>query len=116
MAVRIWSEVAWREKVGDELGMLAFGGQEDIALGEAGGLDCGGDVEDVVALGDGEGLGIDVALDEAGVDLGHGDGVVETVLPSLEGAAFLQTEETEAITTADDAASFHLGRYGRGAG
>ena len=56
-------------------------------LREAGGLDCLGDVEDVVALGDGEGAGVDVAADEAVVDLGHGDGVVEAVLAGLEGAA-----------------------------
>ena len=44
------------EEVGDELGVAALGGEEIVALGEAGGFDCGGDVEDVVALGDGEGL------------------------------------------------------------
>ena len=36
--------------------MLTFGGEKGVALSEAGGFDGCGDVEDVVALGDGEGL------------------------------------------------------------
>ena len=58
--------------------------------------DCLGDVEDVVALGDGEGDGVDVAAGDAGVDLGGGGGVVEAVLAGLEGAAFAEAEQSKA--------------------
>ncbi len=52
--------------LGDELGVLAFGGEEGVARAESGCLDRLGDVEDVVALGDGEGAGVDVAAEQAG--------------------------------------------------
>lgn len=38
---------------GDQFGVLSCGGKEGIAGAEAGGLDCLGDIEDVVALWDG---------------------------------------------------------------
>ena len=46
--------------------LAALGGEEVGAGGEAGGLDGLGDVEDVVALGDGEGYGVDVAAERGG--------------------------------------------------
>ena len=82
--------------------LAALGGEEVVALAEAGGLDRLGDVEDVVALGDGEGDGVDVAADEAGVDLGGGGGVVEAVLAGFELAAFDGAEEVEGVAAADD--------------
>ena len=91
-AVGVGEEVAFerlgvgagREEVGDEFGVLALGGEEGVAFGEPGGFDGGGDVEDVEALGDGEGLGVDVAADEAVVDLGWRDWMVEAVLAGFE--------------------------------
>ena len=63
--------------------MGALGAKEVGAGGESCGFNGLGDVEDVVALGDGEGLGVDVAADEAVVDLGWRDRVVEAVLAGL---------------------------------
>ena len=59
-AVGVGEEIAFErvgagaggEEVGDELGVLALGGEEGVTFGEAGGLGCGGDVEDVIALGE----------------------------------------------------------------
>ena len=65
-AVGVGEEIAFERggvgrEVGDQRGLAAFGGEEGIAGAKAGGLDRLGDVEDVVALGDGEGDGVDVA-------------------------------------------------------
>jgi hypothetical protein len=75
---------------------------------EAGGLDGVGDVEDVVALGDGEGAGVDVAADDAGVDLGGWRGMVEAVLTGEELAALCDSEEVEGIAAADCAGLLEL--------
>src|SRR3984957_5486662 len=93
---------------GDELGVLAGGGEKGLARAETGGLNCLGDVEDVVALGDGEGAGIDVAANDAVVDLGDGGGMVEAVLASLERAATKLTEQVEAEPVANDAIPLQL--------
>ena len=76
-AVGVGEEIALERggvgrEVGDEAGLAAFGGEEGVAGAEAGGVDCRGDVEDVVALGDGERDEVDVAAGDAGVDLGGG--------------------------------------------
>jgi len=105
--------VGW-DPLGDEFSVLALGGEEVVALGETGGFDCGGDIEDVVALGNGEGLGVNVALDEAGVDLGHGDWVVEAVLACFESAGFLQAEECKTVAAPDDTGLLHLSGDGGG--
>ncbi len=64
--------------------MLAFGGEEGVAGAEAGVLDGLGDVEDVEAFGDGEGSGVDFAVEDVVVHVGHGELVVEAVLACLE--------------------------------
>ena len=107
---------AWGEEIGDEFDVLALGGEEGFAFGEAGGFDCGGDVEDVEALGDGEGLGVDVAADEAVVDLGWWDRVVEAIFAGLEGAVAGEAEEGEGVAAADDAVFPQKGGDGGGAG
>ncbi len=106
----------WWQEAGEEFGVLAFGGEEDVAAGEAGGFGGGGDVEDVVALGDGEGLGVDVAAEEAVVDLAGRGGVIESVFAGLEGAVAAETEEGEGVTAADDAVFSQEGGDGGGSG
>jgi hypothetical protein len=65
-------------------------------------LDGLGDVEDVVALGDGEGDGVDIAAQDAGVDLSGGRGVVEAVFAGEQLAALDGAEEIEGEAAADD--------------
>ncbi len=96
--------------------MLAFRGEEDIAFREAGCFDRSRDVEDVVALGNGKGLGVDVALDEASIDIGCGDRVVEAVFAGFEGSSAGETEKVKAVSTADDSVLLHEGGDGRGTG
>ena len=84
-AVGVREEVALERgraggEVGDEAGLGVGGGKQAAAGGETGGFDGLGDVEKVVALGDGEGDSVDVAANDAGVDLGCGRGAVEAVL------------------------------------
>ena len=99
-AVGVGEEIAFERggvgrEIGDEVGLAAFGGEEVVAGAEAGGLDRLGDVEDVVALGDGEGDGVDIAADHARIDFRGGGGVVEAVLAGDELAALDGTEESE---------------------
>src|ERR1039457_360429 len=105
-------------EVGNQDGFAAFCGEEGIALAEAGGFDCLGDIEDVVALGDSEGDGVDITANDAFVDLGGGRGVVEAVFAGKEPAALYGTEEVEGIAAAQDAGVFKLrsDRPGCGAG
>ena len=120
-AVGVGEEVAFERRgvgaeVGDEGCLGALGGEEGIVRAEAGGFDGLGDVEDVVALGDGDGEGIDIAAGDAGVDLGGGGGVVEAVLAGDEFAAFDGAEEIEGEAAADGAGVFKLGGDEAGAG
>jgi len=101
---------------GDELGVLALGGEEFFSWGEAGGFDCLRDVEDVEAFGDGDGDGVDVALEQAGVDLGERGGVVEAVLAGLEGSGLVGAQQVEAVLAADDAGAGELRGDARGGG
>lgn len=61
--------VAARDEIGDEGGVAALGGEDVPGRAEAGGLRGVGDVEDVEAFGDDEGAGVDVAADDAVVDV-----------------------------------------------
>jgi hypothetical protein len=113
-AVGVGEEVAFerrgvRAEVGDERSLRAFGGEKGFARTEAGGLDGLGDIEDVIALGDGDGEGIDVAARDARVDLGGGRRVVEAVLAGDELAAFDGAEEVEREAAADGACVLKLG-------
>ena len=73
-------------KVGDQGGLGALGGEEGVAGAETCLLGCPRNVEDVVALRHGETHGIDVAAQDAGVDLGGRGGMVEEVFAGLQAA------------------------------
>src|ERR1017187_6041483 len=103
-------------EIGDKVGAAERRFQEFVAPAQTGGLDGLGDVEDVVALGDGERDGVDIAAQDAGVDLSSGRGVVEAVFAGEQPAAFDGAEEIESEAAADDPRMLELAGDGHGPG
>ena len=103
-------------EVGDKVGAADRRFQKFVAPAQTGGLDGLGDVEDVVALGDGEGDGVDIAAQDAGVDLSGGRGVVEAVFAGEQLAALDGAEEIEGKAAADDPGVLELAGDGHGPG
>ena len=60
--------------------------------------------------------GVDIAANDAVVDLGHGDGMIEAVFASLERAASELTKQIEAEPVANDAVPLQLLGNGLGSG
>ena len=75
-----------------------------------------GDVEDVVALGDGERDEVDVAAERCGRRPRWRGGVIEAVFAGDELAALDEAEEVEGEAGADDAGALELGGDGHGPG
>src|ERR1017187_3242964 len=94
------------EGIGGGGGLAALGSRECVAGAEAGRLYGLGDLEDVVALGDGERTGVDIAEDHSRIDFGGGRGVVEAVLAGDELAALDGAEEVEGVAAAYDSSLF----------
>ncbi len=116
-AVGVWEEEALegggmhggRNEVGDEGGVAFFSGEDVWRGGEAGGFDSVGDVEDIEAFGNDDGVEKDVAADEAAVDFQGGGGVVEAVLSGTEAAMDEEAEEVEGEAGAEDAVLLEQG-------
>ena len=102
--------------LGDEGGLFALGGEEGDVIAQSSRFDRVRDVEDVVALRDGEGFFIHVAANDPGVDLGSGGGVVEAVFAGVKLAALEGAEEVEDVAAADDVGLLELGGDGLGSG
>jgi len=94
--------------VGDEGGLAASGVEEVLAGGEVGLLDARGDVVDVGALGNDDGAGEYITMDDAAVDFGYRRGVVEAVFASQELSPQEKTEEIEGEAGTNDAGVFEL--------
>ncbi len=96
-------------KIADQ-GDIAVGGVEKIlGRAEPGKLHHAGNVVEVVTLGNGDGVDVNVAAGETIVNLTRGGRLIELVLTRLEGAAESVMQQQEGVRAADDASGLQVG-------